>query len=144
MSGLSAGFFAGGLFDDGLGRLGRIGGGRQRGVGGVFAELFFEGTDALSERGKLLLQACDDLVTLPTTRTRRRIHTRILGIEAASSCAKGKKSTERLPRAGAAEEHDRDSRPGLTGDQSRVPLLRFYPILDTNSIASSMSFSAYI
>src|SRR6516165_8599023 len=95
MSGLGAGLFAGGLFDNGLGGLRRIGGGRQGGIGGVLVELFFQGADAFGQRDKLLLQACDDLVTLPTSGTSRRFHTRILGIEAASSCAKGN-PTERL------------------------------------------------
>lgn len=93
MSGLGTGFFAGGLFDDGLGSLGRIGGGRQGGIGGVLVELFFQGADAFGQRGKLLLQACDDLVTLPTSGTSRRFHTRILEIEAASGCAKGNTTT---------------------------------------------------
>ncbi len=78
MSGLAAGFFAGGLFDDGLGRLGRIGGGRQGGVGGVVLELLFEDADTLGERGELLLQTCDDRITLPASRARGFVHIRIL------------------------------------------------------------------
>jgi hypothetical protein len=88
MAGLTARFFAGRLFNDGLGCLGRIGGGRQGGVGGVLAELFFEGVDALLQGGEPLLQASDDLVTLPTSRASRFVHTRILGTRRASRCPK--------------------------------------------------------
>ncbi len=55
MSGLAAGFFAGGLFDDGFGWLGRISRGGQRGIGGVLGQLLFEQADAVGQGGKLLL-----------------------------------------------------------------------------------------
>jgi hypothetical protein len=78
MSGLGTAFFAGGCFDDGLGCLGWIGGGRQGRVGGVLAESFFEATEALLQGDESLLQTSDNLVTLPTTRAGRSVHTPIL------------------------------------------------------------------
>jgi hypothetical protein len=86
MSGLGVGFFPGRLFDKRLGRLGWIGGGRQGGVGGVCAELFFEGTDALRLGGESLLQTSDDLITLAASRAGGFVHTRILGMKGANSC----------------------------------------------------------
>ena len=86
MSGLTAWFFSRGHFDDGLGRLRRVCGGRQRGVGGVLGQLFFESMDALLQGGESLLQAHNNLVTLPTSRTDRFVHTRILGTKGANSC----------------------------------------------------------
>jgi hypothetical protein len=88
MSGLSAGFFARRWFDDRLGCLGWISGGRQGGIGGVVTELIFEGDKALLQGGESLLQARDDLVTLPTSRASRFVHTRILGTRRARSCLK--------------------------------------------------------
>jgi hypothetical protein len=90
MSGLGGGFFPGRLFDNRLGRLGWIGGGRQGRVGGVFAELFFEGTDALLQGGESLLQTSDDVITLAASRAGGFVHTRILGTKGANSCPKRK------------------------------------------------------
>lgn len=90
MSGLTAWFFSGRRFDDGLGCLRRIGGGRQRGVGSVLFKLFFEDANTLGQRGQLLLQACDDLITLPTSKTREFVQTRILWMKRASSCPRGR------------------------------------------------------
>jgi hypothetical protein len=78
VSGLAAGFFAGRLFDDGFGSLGRVGRGRQGGVGGVLPELFFEGLHPLLQGDETLLETSDDLVTLPTSGTGRFVHARIL------------------------------------------------------------------
>ena len=107
MSGLTAWFFSGRRFDDGLGCLRRIGGGRQRGVGSVLFKLFFEDANTLGQRGQLLLQACDDLITLPTSKTRGFVQTRILWMKRASSSPRGRNRLNgygRLYRAGAYAE----------------------------------------
>jgi hypothetical protein len=78
VSGLAAGPFTGRLFDDGFGSLGRIGGGRQGGVGGVVPKLFLEGLQPLLQGDEALLQTSDDLVTLPTSGTGRFVQARIL------------------------------------------------------------------
>ncbi len=81
MAGLSARFAAGGLLDDGLGRIGRVGRGRQRGIAGVLSQA---GLQVAHER----LQFGDTPLQLATTGTAPLGHASSLQAARLRSCAR--------------------------------------------------------
>jgi hypothetical protein len=66
---------------------GRVGRGRQRGIGTVAARMCFVVPDARSQGGDLLLQGGNEGVTLSAPGTSRSLHTLSLGIRSPGSCA---------------------------------------------------------
>src|SRR5262249_43734171 len=102
VAGLGAGRLARGRLDDGLGRLRRIGRGRDRGVGGVgaearqgLAELRLQVADALLQGGRALLQRTNPRIALQTSRTGYQSPTLSIAALPSGSCATF--SGERLP-----------------------------------------------
>jgi hypothetical protein len=74
VSGLATGFPRRGFLDDGLGGGGRIGGGRQGRIGGVFADEFAELTHFLAESVQFPAQLVDECVAFPTSLALRVLH----------------------------------------------------------------------